>query len=411
MVVAVHSYIPLRGNRRAPRTSFAERYAAPMDPVLRADIERWFVRRGVPQLIEDYTSEARLDARAGPLIAAWIVAGATLWWGTRADGTPEANALGILAVVASVLTGTTLLRIVLGRGVWRPGARVGAPEVFAIGPLVGIPAGIIDGSMREAVVATLNSLLGVGAIYVVVALGVIEIGVWSIGRLGGELRGIVDLLARTLPVLLVLVLFLLFAAELWEAAALLSGMELVAVLALLLVVATVLVLSTVWRELSQLDRAAWDEHRALAVDTPAAPLAHVASNDAPPRLRWAHRLNLSVLGVLGQLIQSAFVAALVTVFLVAFGLLVLPAELQARWIGEPIMGVTAFGFLGEERVLSWELIRVAVLLGGVVGLYFTGLAVTDAAYRASHFDRVLAEIRALVAARALYAAVAAVSRP
>jgi hypothetical protein len=73
------------------------------------------------------------------------------------------------------------------------------------------------------------------------------------------------------------------------------------------------------------------------------------------------------------------------------------------------MGVTAFGFLGEERVLSWELIRVAVLLGGVVGLYFTGLAVTDAAYRASHFDRVLAEIRALVAARALYAA--AVSRP
>jgi hypothetical protein len=126
----VHSYGHPRGNGCAPRPGFVERYPAPMDAVLRADIERWFVRRGVPQLIEDYTSEARLDARAGPLIAAWIVAGAALWWGTRTDGTPEGNAVDIIAVVASVLIGTTLVRLVLGRGVWRPGARVGAPEVF-----------------------------------------------------------------------------------------------------------------------------------------------------------------------------------------------------------------------------------------------------------------------------------------
>ena len=54
-------------------------------------------------------------------------------------------------------------------------------------------------------------------------------------------------------------------------------------------------------------------------------------------------------------------------------------------------------------MLTVELLTVVVLLGGVVGLYFTGLAITDSAFRPSHFERLLDEVSLLVAARAVYA--------
>ena len=63
------------------------------------DVERWFVRRGVPQLIEGYTSEPAMDARAAPFIAAWLVIGTILHWGTRSDWLLHQNAIGIVATL------------------------------------------------------------------------------------------------------------------------------------------------------------------------------------------------------------------------------------------------------------------------------------------------------------------------
>lgn len=53
---------------------------------------------------------------------------------------------------------------------------------------------------------------------------------------------------------------------------------------------------------------------------------------------------------------------------------------------------------------SAELLSVSALLSGIVGLYFTGLALTDAAYKAEHFTTVLGEVRQLLSVRAIYLA-------
>ena len=45
---------------------------------------------------------------------------------------------------------------------------------------------------------------------------------------------------------------------------------------------------------------------------------------------------------------------------------------------------------------------MAAVLGGIVGLYFSGLAITDATYRSEGFDREVAGVREILAARALY---------
>ena len=58
--------------------------------------------------------------------------------------------------------------------------------------------------------------------------------------------------------------------------------------------------------------------------------------------------------------------------------------------------------LDELRTISEELLIVCAVLGGIVGLYFSGLAVTDATYRTEGFDVQVTGVRQILAERALY---------
>jgi hypothetical protein len=378
----------------------------PLTPALQREIERWFVRRGVPQLIEGYSTEQRMDARALPFIVGWLVVGTILFWGTRSEWPLLWNAAATLGTLLFIAIGHTAVRWLRGRPSVPHSQELDAIDIFIIGPLVALPAGLIDGSLREAIVAGLNSLLGIGIIYVVVALGLLEIGWWGIGRLQSEILHVVRLVSRTLPVLLILVLFLLFASEIWEAAHELRGVELAIALLLILAVAALLVVTALGAELHALVAERPEEMAAEARTTPAAPLVGRTLDPIPhpPPLSRLQRLNLTTLVLLSQLIQSVFVAGVVMVFLVCLGLLALPADLQVRWVGDGVQTLLAFDLLGEVRTLSAELLTVCALLGAVVGLYFTGLSITDAAYRAEHFSRVVEEVRELLAARAVYVA-------
>lgn len=375
-----------------------------MQPVVRHDVERWFLRRGVPQLVLGYTSERQLDSRAAPPAIGWIVLGTVLHWGVNPTWAPLANVAGILGVLAFVAIGWLAQHWLRGRRRWAPGMKVDFIDVISLGPLVGIAAGVVEGSAPEALAAGSNVLLGVGIIYIVVGLGLLEIGLWSLGHFGRELFRIVGLLSRTLPVLLILVLFLMFASEIWEAGGSLTGGELAAILGLVTLIAGLIALTGVRTELSGLLTSDWGPIETLAADTPAAPLVRQPFDPtrSMPVLSFLQRVNVTALLVIGQLIQSFFVAVIVMAFLVVFGLIVLPADLQARWIGDAPVTLLQLEVLGEVRTLSFELVAVTAILGSVVGLYFTGLAVNDAAYRPSHFGRLLEEVRPLLAAWAVY---------
>ena len=377
---------------------------AALPPDVRADIESWFVRRGVPQLIADYATERSMDARGRPFVVIWLVVGSFLWWGTKPDAPLWMNLLGGLLVLVTMGLGVAVIRKIRGQVMWWVDRRLDALETFSLGLLVAVPSGLIGGSWGIGIRNGLNALIGMGVIYLVVGLGIGEIAWWSLKRLRQELAQITGLLARTLPVLLILVLFLLFASELWEAAHLLTSVELIAVVALLAVVAATLVLTTFRAELRTFSSTPVDQLRSLAASTPAAALVETVDLRGVPELRTLQRLNLSVLVLLGQLIQSAFVALVIAGFLVVFGVLALPASLQESWIGQDVTGLATFVFLGETRLLSQELVTTSVLLGSVVGLYFTGLAVTDSEYRTAHFDRLIDEVRHLLSAHVFYAA-------
>ena len=373
----------------------------------RLAIERWFIRRGVPQLVEGYGSEAQLDARAAPLIAAWLVIGTILFWGTNPSWTPVANVVAVAVTLLVIAGGFLAVRWLRRRP---PITRSMTFDVSEIGLLAMLPAGasgVIDGSLRESIIAFLNALLGIGVIYVVILFGLIEVAMWALGRLRSQFAGIIGLIATTLPGLLILVAFLLFAAELWEAAHALRGGELAAVITLLLAIATLLVVTTFRTELARMqDQTDWDDVLREVVGTPVDEVARQMTPPVlrPPALRWRERTNLTALVLINQLLQSSFVALLVMAFLVVFGVIALPAEVQERWIGEPVSTLLRFEILGEERRLSGQLLTVSALLSGIVGLYFTGQAITEGTSRGDYFRRAVAEVRQLVAARAVYLA-------
>jgi hypothetical protein len=382
---------------------------APLTPTLRTEIERWFVRRGVPQLIEGYSSEAAMDTRAAPWISAWLLISTIREWGTRPDWSLGLNLLGIagtLLWLAAVWFGVSRLR---GRSVRRRPTRFDIVDIATMAIPPAVPAALIHQSPAAGGGAILVALSGMGVIYLIVGFGLVEIGAWAIQRLARQLPQVAELVARTLPILLILVVFLLFATEIWEVAAAMSGAELAAVLGLMLVVAALLVVIAFRRELRQIEHVTdVDQLTADAATSPARPLAdaHRLEPATIPPIGWVHRFNLTLLVAIPQLVQAVVVGAVVMVFLVALGLVALPGSVQEAWIGSPSRVLASFPLLDEVRTLSVELLTVGAVLGGFVGLYFSGLAISDPVYRSEGFDRAVSEVRQLLAARAVYASAA-----
>lgn len=371
----------------------------------RRQIERWFAGRGVPQLVAGYSTEQRMDARAVPFIVAWIVLGTALIWGQL----PGVSALeNVIRVAVSVAASLLVLGIYLWlrrRPPFRSAVRLDLLDIAMIGLVPGVAAAVNRGVPEAAIGVGSFVLLGVGIIYIVTGFGLLEIGGWALLHLRAQLGQISTLVARTLPVLLILVVFLLFASELWQAAQTLGGADLAAVIGLLLFVASVLVVTRARDEIAGLEASRdWSRIADLLDGTPAESLAGIARSAEEParRLTWQERTNLVFLMLVSQLVQSLFVGLLVILFLVALGLLAVPESVQETWVGGPVRTVIGFELFGEPRLLSGELLVTAGLLGGVCALYFTGLALTDAAFRAEFHARVVGDVEQIMAVHAAY---------
>ena len=337
----------------------------------------------------------------------WLVIGTALFWGVNPAWPPLANLAGILGTLLFIASAFMAVRRLRKRPLISRFMTFDAIDIGLLGLLPAVAAGLIDGSLREVVIAFLNCLLGIGLIYVVILFGLIEVATWAMDRLRSQFAGIIGLIATTLPVLLILVAFLLFAAEIWEAAHAMHGGELAAVIGLLILIASLLVVTTFRAELARLEELTdWE---AVVRGADGTPLQAIARGMPPPPaptppLSRLERINVTALVLINQLLQSAFVALLMMAFLVAFGIIALPADVQERWIGEPIITLLRFELLGEDRRLSVELLTVSAMLSAIIGLYFTGLAITDSAHRGDQFRRAVAEVRQLLSARAVYLA-------
>ena len=372
--------------------------------------ERWFVRRGLPHLIHDYSASSDVLTRAAPFLAFVVFIEFFFVFGDRWTGWAQA---GVFVVGLSVMAGVVaLVNRIRGRRLWQLPDRFGAWEVLAYLVLGAAFAGLGSSDsiiIDAALAAGLNAALLVGA-YVMTSWGLLPMVRWSVGQLWRQVGQMMTLLAKSLPILLVFSAFIFLNAEMWQVANdfTLPFFGMVAVL--LVAVGALFVIISVRRLAVDMARfSSWADVRSRCADTPVAQL--VPAEDAPPPdsppLGRRARFNVSLLLFVAQSIQIALVAVIVTCFYVLFGVFTVRESTLLQWTTLSQLTwegswVVRFPLWSGELLLSRQLVLVAAFIGLFSGLQFAVSVVLDASYRSEFAEDMTEELREALAVRAVY---------
>lgn len=187
------------------------------DPELRAATERWFVRRGLPHVIEGYSVTEDVFTRAAPFLSAIFFLEVFGSFDDRFSGWSQAAAF-VVAVV--ILAGAVaMVNRLRGRRPFQLPDDVGVPELslFVIVPAL-LPVLFSDEPGRRFLAVAGLNIVVLAATYVVTSyalLPMIRFGALQMLRRVGQIG---QLIGRTLPLLLLFTAFLFLNAEVWQVA-------------------------------------------------------------------------------------------------------------------------------------------------------------------------------------------------
>lgn len=367
----------------------------------RRSVERWFVRRGVPQFIADYSATEDIWTRTLPFLTAVFLFSMLVvlnsdwpWWG---------NLLAAAGGLALLIGAWALVNRLRGRPLLARPDRLGAVElgVFVLAaPLIDL---LFGGAGISALRVIAQNLLILALAYAVTTYGLIPLIRWAAAQSAKGLIRIVGLFARALPLLLLFVLFLFVNADTWQMISGLSNGYLAAIAVLLVTLGGVFIATQIPRELRQLESLPHGADLvALCVGTPVETLTIAGDPGPAPPLSRRERVNLALVILFNHGFQVVLVSALVGAFFVAFGMIAMRPETIEAWAGEPAGILWQATLFDHSLILSVELIRVAAFLATFSGLYFTVTAMTDPTYRGEFFDEFVGEVRQTLAVRAVY---------
>lgn len=380
---------------------------APTRQRLIADVERWFVRRGLPHAIDDYSAREDVLTRTLPFLGVvFLVEVTTTTFGDRFAGWEQA--LALLAAVAIVLGGFAVGNRVRGRRPLQLPDRVGWTELTLFTLLPSALALALDGSPGEAVtVAAVNVALG-GLAFGFAYFGVLPMVLFGLRQVVRRLRTMAQLLGNVLPLLLLFVTFVFLNAEMWQVANDFTPVAYAIVVGLIAVVAFAFVAVRLPVEIDALaDFASWDEvvHLAAASDAPVIPIPEAVSSAPMVALDRRDRRNVSVLLFVSYAVQVLLVGIVVAALLVVFGVLAIRESTILQWTVQPndeVRALVSFQLGGGRHVLTWEHLAVAGFIAVFSMLQFAVQLLRDDHYRAEFAGDVSGEIREVLAVQALY---------
>lgn len=372
--------------------------------------ERWFVRRGLPHLIDDYTATDDIFTRMAPFLAGVVFLEFFLAFGDRWTGWSQAVAF--LGGIAALVGGVVLVNRIRGRRPFQLPDDIGVWELalYVLLPIVPTVIGS-QGSAGENVVSVVAFnlvLLAVG--YVVTSWALIPMMRWSLGQVRRQVTDVANLAMKSLPTLLIFSAFIFINAEMWQVAndftLPLFGM----VMLLLAGIGGVFIFVSVRRLTVDLARfSAWGDVRPRCANTPVEeiiPADDEPAPDTPPLMRRAE-WNVNLLLFVAQGIQVLLVSLVITTFYVVFGLLTVREETLLQWttVGELTYErdwAVDIAIFGTDLILTRQLLLVALFIGMFSGLNFAVQVITDDTYREEFIADMTAEVRDALAVRAVY---------
>ncbi len=382
------------------------------DAIQRDRTERWFVRQGLPHLIDQYSVREDVLSRMFPFLSLVVFLELFLVFGDRWSGVGQA--LAFLGGVALMLVAFVVVNRLRGRPPWMLPDTVGAPELFLFFVLTSIPTAIgAEGARSENLLYVLGAnlvILTVG--FVLTAWGIIPMMRWSVGQVWAQINDIANLAMKSLPILLIFSAFIFLNAEMWQVANDFEMPYFLCVLGVVLAIGTAFVMLSVRRITVDLARfSRWSDVRPYCDDTPVVDVVP-GDDEAPPnapalgrRAEW----NVALLLFVSQAIQILLVALVITGFYLLFGLLTVREDTLLQWttltdetLGNDTYLGSPWSVLGAELVFTRQLVLVAAFIGLMSGLQFAVQVVTDDTYRSEYAEGMTAEIREALAVRAVY---------
>ena len=372
-----------------------------MDPSTRDQVERWFIKRGVPHFISGYSATEDVLTRALPvLVIAFLLSSVAAidlewpWWGITLA------IAGGLALLVAAWAGLNTMR---GRDRWALPDSVGGVEiaVFLLVPVF-LPL-IFGGDLSGAGLTFVTQLVVLGLVYAATSYGVIAVSKWAVAQMWQSIGQTFRLFTRALPLLLLGFMFLFINAEAWQSAGRVDRAFLLTVVVLFAFLGVVFLLTQITREIPPLTEfESWDDVAGAAGEWPGLRTDAESAPD-PPRLTNREWGNLGLVVLFVQSLRILIVSALVGLFFVVLGLLIITPSTIELWTAEaPNQVWRSFRWFGNDVQLSRELIQVATFLAGFAGVYFAVYTTSDATLRAEFFEDTAEEVRENLAVRALY---------
>ncbi len=377
-----------------------------------SELEAWFLERGAPNLIEDYRQRVDLQGRARPFlllaIALEVVVGVgdldTAWW---QNGLAVAAAFIVLGAIRLVRPSGRFARGELAAIVHRARAVVvSEPVAFVVLPPL-LTATVGGQPLQGLEFAVVNVLLLVG-VYAAAGFGLVPVIRWAGGRAALQLGSAARLLARALPLLLLIQIVLFINTEMWQVADGFDGLALGVVVAMFVGTGGVFLVTRLPGELDELATFSdGDEVRSFVAGTPAERLLLEEYVDEREELQALaltrpQRLNVSLVALFTQGMQITLVTLLVGAFFIVFGLLTITPGIMDSWLGHQGDELFAFGVFGHDLRCTAELLKISGFLAAFSGLYFTVVLVTDETYRKEFRAELLDELRQTFAVRLVY---------
>lgn len=409
------------------------------------DVEKWFIKRGLPHFIENYKATEDVFTRAMPLFVLLVVlqmglelTSKTVTWKDRLIG----GALGLGAVLVVILVANLVRQ---SRRWYRWPRKVGPVELTLL-VLLGPVVGKLSGAGWGAVVADfVANILVLGLVYLLVAYAILPVLKWAVKHSLDELGNLVNLASKALPMLALFGTFLFLNVDMWHIASSFEQRSQLWYVTLFFGAITFLFLMVrLPGEVKSLQGEYYLEAVvAASADTPLH--EHVGDlDDELPQLRTNRRQRVNMLFVLGftQIIQILLLAVVVFLYFVTLGKLAVTNSQVADWLrtpecpahaadhiahhtaedymqacgfatkeqGDAWMKIvdpgTLFGFRaripGTTLMFSEPLLRTAILLTTFSAFFFAVSAVTDEAYRKDFFESITGKLTKCLTIRCGY---------
>jgi len=375
-----------------------------MDPKVQAALARrtewWLIHQGLPKFIAKQTLRTHTLPRMFPLLSFCVLAvvipndwlalvvaavGSVALWlvVTRAGRRPPpvlprwVAALLLIAYVAVPLGAVAL---------------EAATEMAAFKVATGLES-TAEVQVFYAILVSIVLGLVLAVANVATRYGLVSLVLHSVRHVAGDVRNSFGLLGRALPMLLFIVVFLFFTADMWQLAKRIPAWRLLGIDAMFVAVTLLAIAARLREELRDIEQSmAPDRLIAACRRTPLEAIAPALAPTAElPPLRRSERRNILLILGTRQLIRAAVVGTAVFGFFVVFGLVAVNQATARLWTSSA----------GPEPFMP-AMVKVAALLAGFSVMYFAVSSMTDSEFRRRYFAGILDNISRVLAVRAVY---------